>query len=313
MERYALSPEMQEKIRKFMHRAVTDQLTPCDCCGLELSILLVLPCCGGLVCTECMDGQSSTQYVNDQSEQWMHKPYDNKKRKQRKSRKYYQKECLLCDSKIDVDNLQRLQPGMDFHWLDNLKIDQNKKRADGEMESTESLSNENYVNNGPSLPVDVLVRPQPEIRRRTKKPGDGHECEYDRFSVDGKCIHCLEEHESCNLLHGRCNTCFRCAQECPSDETKSNYLVKKCRNLMLGQSVHRDITRRDEAPRPTKIIVFSQFRKALNLVGSRLLKRFGSACVAEYWGRYRKSDDVNLWFASNRISDTSFCMGRRDE
>jgi hypothetical protein len=106
MNQYALSPNSQNKIKNFMNRVVTDQLTPCDCCGLELSILLVLPCCGGLVCTECMEDQSSTPYVNDQSEVWMHKHYDDKKRKQRKSRKYFKKECLLCESPIDVDNLQ---------------------------------------------------------------------------------------------------------------------------------------------------------------------------------------------------------------
>lgn len=42
--------------------------------------------------------------------------------------------------------------------------------------------------------------------------------------------------------------------------------------------------------RPVKIIVFSQFRKALNMVGDRLLRRFGQACVSEYWGRYRTTE-----------------------
>ena len=302
MHRYSLTQEMQNRIKKFMQEAEMGKLTPCDCCGLELSMLLVVPCCGGLVCTECMDGQSSIQYHNDRSEEWMHKPYDDSKRKQRSSRKYYKKECLLCEGFFDVDNLQRLQPGFLFTWLDNLKADAMKQNADGEMPSaatsqsgtvdgvSDHIHQENRdTANGEGIRDQMIIRP-PAQRRRTKKPGDGHECEYDRYSTDGKCIHCLEEHSSCNLLRStRCSVCFRPAIECPQEETKSSYLVNKCLSLVEGgQPVHRDISRRDERPRPIKIIVFSQFRKALNLVGSRLLQRFGTACISEYWGRYRK-------------------------
>jgi hypothetical protein len=49
--------------------------------------------------------------------------------------------------------------------------------------------------------------------------------------------------------------------------------------------------------------VYSQFRKALNVVGDRLLKRFGTKCVAEYWGKFR----VQELHKFVTISDC-FCM-----
>lgn len=103
MQAYDICDQGQVSIKDFLHRSGKGELTACHCCGLELSILLVLPCCGGLVCTECMDGQKTKQYVNDGSEKWMHKPGCKKKRS---NRKYYKKECLLCEDFFDVDNLQ---------------------------------------------------------------------------------------------------------------------------------------------------------------------------------------------------------------
>lgn len=304
MRLYGFSPNKEDRVKKFMHHAETECLTPCDCCGLELSILLIMPCCGGLVCTECMDEEESVQYEHDGSEKWMHKRVDDKKRKQRKSRKYFKKDCILCDGPFDVDNLQLLQPGFVFTWRDNIEVAKTKVLTNGEVPmKTEAVEDQgrnhdsrqahdpqvSSGNNG------IIIRP-PAARRRTKKPDDGHECEYDRFSVDGRCIHCLEEHNACNLLRStRCVICHRIARECPEDETKSSYLVNKCLSLLQGcQLAGRAHDRRDEGPRPIKIIIFSQFRKALNLVGDRLLGRFGTACVSEYWGRYRK---WNIFFS----------------
>jgi len=42
--------------------------------------------------------------------------------------------------------------------------------------------------------------------------------------------------------------------------------------------------------RTPKVIIFSQFRKVLNITGDRLLRRMGSGCIAEYWGKYRKKE-----------------------
>jgi SNF2 family DNA or RNA helicase len=78
----------------------------------------------------------------------------------------------------------------------------------------------------------------------------------------------------------RCDACGRAATDCPEDESKSHYLINKIAALHSNSKNER----------PLKVIVFSQFRKALNVVGDRLYRRFGSACVAEYWGRYRKEE-----------------------
>lgn len=159
---------------------------------------------------------------------------------------------------------------------------------------TASNSSDRHLEDG-TIPPNAngermaIVRP-PAARRRVKKRNDGHECEYDYHAVDGKCTYCLEEHDSCNLLEtSRCRVCWRQRLECPDEETKSSYLVKKCLSLVQGsQPLVHTFEKLDEGRRPIKIIVFSQFRKALDMVGSRLLLRFGSACVSEYWGRYRK-------------------------
>eukprot|EP00977_Amphora_coffeiformis_P027985 scaffold34676_cov176-Amphora_coffeaeformis.AAC.14 len=304
LDLYGVNPEKAERIKTFMHSAQVERLTPCDCCGLELSILLLLPCCGGMVCTECIDGQESLEYKNDGSEKWMHKHIDDKKRKQRRSRKYYKKDCLLCeDGFFDVDNLQLLQPGFVFTWKDNIQV---AKTTNGEVpmrievarRSGETNGNSNGhpdVDSGMAQDVnderDIIARPL-AVRRRTKKPGDGHECEYDPHAVDGKCTLCLLEHDSCNLLESkRCHVCYRTARDCPEEETKSSYIVKKCLSLVQGNKPSRQsLEELDEGARPIKIIIFSQFRKALNLVGDRLLGRFGSACVSEYWGRYRTQE-----------------------
>lgn len=301
MNHYHLNPEKQAKVKKFMNDAQLEELTACDCCGLELSTLLVLPCCGGLLCTECMDGQESMEYKNDGSETWMRRPIDGekkatRKKKKKKKKKYFYCLCHLCDGPYDIDNLQRLQPGFVMTWRDNLKMAKEKTISDGEVprrteppEVVERARAERNAQIDRESVEQPIIRP-PAARRRTKKVGDGHECEYDRFAVDGKCIHCFEEHAGCNLVgSARCSVCHRVAQECPNEETKSSYLVKKCLDLIHGnQPTRRQSDSIGEPPRPIKIIVFSQFRKALNLVGDRLLRRFGGACVSEYWGRYRK-------------------------
>jgi SNF2 family DNA or RNA helicase len=46
------------------------------------------------------------------------------------------------------------------------------------------------------------------------------------------------------------------------------------------------------------MIIFSQFRQLLNIIGDRLIRRFGSCCIAEFWG---KSKHIELQrFSSNK-------------
>jgi SNF2 family DNA or RNA helicase len=194
--------------------------------------------------------------------------------------------CYLCEKNFDVDELQTFQPGFRLEWKPNLDrctitSSNGKHGAQNDLHVPENRENE------------ILIR-APQNRLRKKKYGDGHACEYDRYAADGKCIHCQEEHDFCNLLNSesRCSVCYRAAVECSADESKSFFLVNRL--LQLCTSHPRTLPTKSvcgySGVRPLKIIVFSQFREALNFVGDRLLKRFGTACVAEYFGRHRKEE-----------------------
>jgi SNF2 family DNA or RNA helicase len=175
--------------------------------------------------------------------------------------------CYLCDNSFDVDELQKFQPGFVLDWRSNLKL----PTKSNEMPAIDQAP-------------EPIIRPSQE-RRRTKKHGDGHTCEYDPFAADGCCIYCWEEHNFCCLLNNklRCSICHRVAEECPKDESKSYFLSNRLIELnRLNSSLNRT--------RPLKVIVFSQFRAALNFIGDRLLRRFGTASVAEYFGSHRKQE-----------------------
>lgn len=266
--------ETVNELRQFAHRTETEGLTRCHACEMQLSVLLVQPCCGGLICTECMDNDTAS--------------------------------CYLCDDPFDIDDLQRLQPGFVLEWKSNLKHP--KEIADTQENSSAAIP-------PPALPERDLamgdhLRPPDELRG-TKKYGDGHECRYDPVARDGHCFLCSKEHEPCNLTnkHSRCETCHRLAADCPEEESKSSYLVTKILELHRSQK-DQDVGSQSpgeyqipDGPRPLKVIIFSQFRPALNVVGDRLLKRFGTASVAEYWGRFRTQELHRFVFERD-----CFCM-----
>jgi SNF2 family DNA or RNA helicase len=180
--------------------------------------------------------------------------------------------CYLCDNIFDVDELQKFQPGFVLDWRSNLKV----PRLQSDILKVDPSST-------PSS-EEPVIRPSPD-RRRTRKIGDGHTCAYDLFAPDGRCIHCLEEHNYCHLMTelSRCRICHRIAEECPRDESKSYFITRRLIEL------HNQY--RTKTSRPfLKVIVFSQFRASLNLVGDRLLRKFGTACVAEYFGSHRKQE-----------------------
>lgn len=205
-----------------------------------------------LVCTECVDNSTAS--------------------------------CVMCDLEFDVDNFQKFQPGFRIEWLSYLDSASN------------ALSDAVESNDPDEILIEVgpIIRPITE-RRKTKKFGDGHVCEYDFFAVDGCCVHCLTEHDDCNLLNTsrRCTVCHRCSIECPKSESKSFYLVERILSMLKEQRKVASIIGQlhvKQSPRHLKVIVFSQFRNALNVIGDRLLKKFGTACVAEYFGRYREQE-----------------------
>lgn len=282
-------------VANFLHRAVTEQLSGCMCCGLQLSTLMVLPC-GDLICTECIDSQTRA--------------------------------CPVCDKPFDVDQFQLLQPGIEYTWKFNLEEEKEKETKRGmrrrNVEITEPVVG---IQAGPDAQLGaqhwnaelagiVPMQPAPEIQRRTRRRGDGHMCEYDPAAIDGKCKFCLEEHEDCVLpsRQSKCHVCFRTPEPCPQEESKFFYVTNRLEQLLasqkqnvhhtsgaasrlIGESVVADDTR------PVKVILFSQFRPILDLVGHRLLRRFGAGCVAEYWGYARKQE-----LAKFTKSRDCFCM-----
>mmetsp|Transcript_4044 Transcript_4044/g.5951 ORF Transcript_4044/g.5951 Transcript_4044/m.5951 type:complete len:320 (-) Transcript_4044:1049-2008(-) len=160
----------------------------------------------------------------------------------------------------------------------------------------------------PILDIDVAgrapIRP-PTLRRPTKRYGDGHICQFDRAAIDGKCRLCHYEHDECVMIgsNSMCQVCYRQPETCPREESKCHYIVDKLEHLhkkfetqssarVFSLTASRAIGELVQATtqRELKVIVFSQFRKALNMVGHRLLQRFGAGAVAEYWGKYRDQE-----------------------
>lgn len=235
-------------IREFMHAAESEGLSYCSICHLGLTTLLLPPCCGKLICTECFDNQSTS--------------------------------CIACGDEFDVDDFQRLQPGFEMTWRSNLKDPNNVAQV--ETPHPRPIQLGVRVENG----IHIV---NPTLHRRTNKFGDGHICEYRDIESMGyapnhRCLLCWEEHSACNLMNENriCEICGRTAMACPEEESKSYYLINKMAALYKCRDPSKE--------RPLKVIVFSQFRKALNVVGDRLYRRFGSGCVAEYWGRFRKQE-----------------------
>jgi len=268
LDGHGIDTQKIEEIRQYLHKPENEELSPCGCCGLNLSTLLLLPCCAGLVCTECMDNKS--------------------------------KICIVCDQSFDADEFQLLQPGFDFKWKSNLEHQAAKKSLKDEMSQASGAQQPTTSNTGEAaapmlLDAQILIRPNPK-QNRTRRPGDGHICVYDRFAVDGKCLLCLQEHDACKLLQkrSRCDVCFKPSEECPDEESKSAYLCRSIEKLLANATTYK---------RPLKVIIFSQFRKVVNVVGDRLIRRFGRGCVAEYWGRFRTQEADKFTFDKD-----CFCM-----
>lgn len=253
-------------VQNFLHRVVTEQMSSCNVCGLQLHTLLLVPC-GHMVCVDCFDSKITS--------------------------------CAVCNEAFDVDAFQKLQPGIELQWHSPEHI--NKKKA------AEASADTSPVIESPNMPeaigVSDRVALQPAApRRRTRRPRDGHECEFDIASSDGKCTLCLEEHFDCVLFdQSRCSVCYKRPAACPDYETKAFYLANKLQELHL--SYPRSVAASPTARRPLKAIVFSEFRSTLNLVGDRLIGQFGGGCVAEYWGTTR--DQELQKFAK---SSDCFCM-----
>merc|ERR1712238_370573 len=89
----------------------------------------------------------------------------------------------------------------------------------------------------------------------------------------------------------------------PEEESKASYIIQKILQLQTLKAKDKIDCFLKGHRRPLKIIVFSQFRQILNVVGDRLIRRFGSACVAEFWGKTRQHE-----LETFEKAPTCFCM-----
>jgi len=228
------------------------------------------------------------------------------------------KSCPVCNKKFDVDHFQLLQPGIEYTWKWNLE-EARKGESSRQLPLEDTRRNEIQppeVIDVENLAGVVALQPASVRQTRTRRRGDGHACDYNAGSINGKCKLCFEEHDECTFLYenSKCAVCHRIAEPCPEEESKFFYLTQKLEQLLVANknSVNQfsgaasrllgeSVTSEDK--RPLKVIIFSQFRPILNLVGHRLLRRFGPGCVAEYWGKAKRHE-----LAKFSKSLSCFCM-----
>jgi SNF2 family DNA or RNA helicase len=275
-------------VQDYLRRAVTQQLSSCMRCGMQLSMLILMPC-GDLICTECVNVSTRA--------------------------------CPTCEKPFVVDQLQRLQPGFEYKWLltiqeeaqarldlklgdviysrrrpgQRLTVNEDEDSSDVEQEDEGAMAGVDRAGHIPMQPFRLV--------RRTRLWNDGHKCKYDPASNDGICTLCHESHMvkvGCEFDEKteRCAICYKMAEICPKEETKFSYLTEKVLELRkqhrMSLARHASLSpggrcvapvNKDE--RPLKIIVFSQETRTLNLIGDRLVRRFGGACIAEFFSTER--------------------------
>ena len=169
-------------VNNFIYRSQSGQLSSCHNCGIQLQTLFVVPC-GHLVCTECIDKNTRI--------------------------------CPCCLACFDVDEFQRLQPGLDNQFCLNIKEEQRERERSHALKQALTDS---------TRPRDAIAQ-----ARRTHKKGES--CVYS-IGGDGKCTICREEHFDCNFMNSsnqQCSICFKFAEECPEYASKAKYIINKVR------------------------------------------------------------------------------------
>ncbi|KAL7538788.1 hypothetical protein ACHAXR_010846 [Thalassiosira sp. AJA248-18] len=271
-------------VNNFIYRAQAAELSNCHKCGIQLQTLFVIPC-GHLVCSECIDNKT--------------------------------KSCPVCLKPFDVDDFQRLQPGLNFQF--SLNLQEEKK----EREKQHALKRALVDSTGPGgvINIDELGDMEAEGNastaghaRRSHRRGEA--CVYSSRHLDGRCTICREEHFDCNFLNSqrKCSLCFKIAEECPEYNQKSKYVIDKLLQLRNNDFADDGKRRCNVSPmaarlfskcesnhsshRPLKAIIFSQFRAVYEYFGDRLIRRFGGACVADYSYARTRSQELQKFIQS---------------
>jgi hypothetical protein len=258
-------------VENFLHRMTSEQNSSCMCCGVDLQTLFLLPC-ACQICTECMTPSTET--------------------------------CPSCNVPFDIDDFQRLQPGLDYKWKWNIiEAQEERQRQQVIAQSLHPETNSNSSNNNQrsneesfNLENDLNRLNGMHQVQRIRRKNEPHVCVYPNIHSDGKCKICFEIHQ-CNFMqhiggkvNANCKVCHALSEDCPPDESKAFYITNKIL-ILWTQYQHRGIdTGTLKQKRPLKIIIFSQFQQVSNLVGDRLIRRFGTGCVAEYWGSTRQNE-----------------------
>lgn len=250
-------------VNDFIYRSTTAELSGCNKCGCQLQTLFVIPC-GHLVCVECMTSTTIT--------------------------------CPCCEQPFDVDDFQRLQPGLNFQF--NLSVNEEKE----EREKQYALKHAFSLEERSAIDIDELEDVEgidaPPVAAQARKHKKGENCIYSSRLCDGKCKICREEHFDCNFMNEekQCSICFKHAEDCPTYASKSKYVVDKLLQLRQNDDSSNNIASCTVSPlaarlfsrpgssinRPLKAVVFSQHRTTYEYFGDRLIRRFGGACVADY-------------------------------
>eukprot|EP00978_Attheya_sp_CCMP212_P025477 scaffold82005_cov57-Attheya_sp.AAC.3 len=283
-EDHGVDPIRIKVVDNFFRRMTSGEMSSCMCCGVQLSTLFVMPC-ADLVCTECIDNKTT--------------------------------DCPVCQKAFDVDKFQLLQPGIDYTWKWNLDEAKEKREREAmlkrEIERTRrasvggNLAEANHLEREEQImDHDLILNENRPITIRRKHPA--HICEYPSVFIDGKCNLCREEHRECNMMNEKsaCSICHRVAEDCPQEESKFYYIIRKLihlldtrKNSFSSSTASRVIGEEVHSPerRALKVIIFSQFRPILNLIGDRLIRKFGDDNISEYWG-YAKAKELDKFIYS---------------
>lgn len=166
----------------------------------------------------------------------------------------------VCEKLFDVDDFQRLQPGLILRWRNNLQEEKNERERKSTLRSKQQVllqtvifhphtlinslfasyikgvladlpAQEGNRNDGLNE-IDEIEDPTQENRQlRTHTRGES--CVYSSCFSDGKCSICRAEHFDCNFMNNKqqCSLCFKVSEECPAYASKAKYVVDKLLQL----------------------------------------------------------------------------------
>jgi hypothetical protein len=126
----------------------------------------------------------------------------------------------LCEKGFGVDEPAEVPAGLHSGLEVEFRVKVEEASNQSSVESSHGPANPQIETaDTEHIPEAPLIRP-PQNSRRKRKFGDGHACNYDRYTSDGKCTLRHEEHNFYNLLNKRSRfNVYHIAEDCPDDES----------------------------------------------------------------------------------------------